>query len=67
MDKVNEDLDYIKKFSKITITKACEKAKVRTNNLWSGKLSKNKIKKIRKIIESSIAELYLYNEDKENE
>ena len=67
MNKVNEDLDYIKKFSKITIVKACEKAKVRTNNLWAGKLSKNKIKKIRKIIESSIAELYLYNEDKENE
>ena len=40
---MNEDLDYIKKFSKITITRACELANVKKNNLWSGKVKKEKI------------------------
>lgn len=63
-----EDLDYIKKFSKISIKSVCEKAKVDTANLYSGKTSKKNIKKVRKYIESNIAELYLLNEENaENE
>lgn len=63
-----EDLDYIKKFSKISIKSVCEKAKVDKANLYSGKTSKKNIKKVRKYIESNIAELYLLNEEKaENE
>ena len=62
---MNEDLDYIKKFSKITITRACELANVKKNNLWSGKVKKEKIKKVRKILESNVAELYLLNEVKD--
>lgn len=61
-----EDLDYIKKFSKISITSVCDKAKVDKANLYAGRTSKKNIKKVRKYIESNIAELYLLNE-KENE
>ena len=61
-----EDLDYIKKFSKISIKSVCDKAKVDKANLYAGKTSKKNIKKVRKYIESNIAELYLINEsDKE--
>lgn len=56
---MNEDLEYIKKFAKITIVKACEIAGVKKQNLWTGKTSKTKIKKVRKILESNVAELYL--------
>lgn len=61
-----EDLEYIKKFSKISIKSVCDKAKVDKSNLYSGKTSKKNIKKVRKYIESNIAELYLYNEDVNN-
>lgn len=61
-----EDLEYIKKFSKISIKSVCDKAKVDKSNLYSGKTSKKNIKKVRKYIESNIAELYLYNEDINN-
>ena len=63
-----EDLDYIKKFSKISIKSVCDKANVDKANLYSGRTSKKNIKKVRKYIESNIAELYLLNErDEENE
>lgn len=61
-----EDLEYIKKFSKISIKSVCDKANVDKANLYSGRTSKKNIKKVRKYIESNIAELYLLNE-KENE
>lgn len=61
-----EDLEYIKKFSKISIKSVCDKAKVDKANLYSGRTSKNNIKKVRKYIESNIAELYLLNEDATN-
>lgn len=61
---MNEDLEYIKSFSKITITKACKIAGIKNkNNLWTGKTKKENIKKVRKILESNIAELYLIKED----
>lgn len=56
---MNEDLEYIRKFAKITIVKACEMAGVKKQNLWTGKTSKENIKKVRKILESNVAELYL--------
>ena len=61
-----EDLDYIKKFSKISIKSICEKAKVDKANLYAGKTSKKNVKKVRKYIESNIAELYLLNNDENN-
>ena len=44
----NEDLDYIKKFSMITIKEACKIARVNASNLWSGRCSKRKLKKLKK-------------------
>lgn len=61
-----EDLDYIKKFSKITLKNVCKKTKVDTSNLFKGKASKKKINKVRRQIESDIARLYLM-EDEMNE
>lgn len=58
-----EDLEYIKKFSKISIKSVCDKAKVDKANLYAGRTSKKNIKKVRKYIESNIAELYLLNDD----
>lgn len=58
-----EDLEYIKKFSKISIKSVCDKAKVDKANLYAGRTSKKNIRKVRKYIESNIAELYLLNDD----
>ena len=58
-----EDLEFIKKFSKITIKKVCEIAKVNRSNLMSGKIKdEEKIKKVRKALESEIAKLYIMEE-----
>ena len=66
-DKViNEDLDYIKKFSMISIKEACKKAKVDSSNVWSGKASKKKIKEVKKILESEVAKLYIIKDEQNN-
>ena len=54
-----EDLDYIKSFSKIKISKACRHFNVDHANLVNGKLSRDIEKKIRKYIESEIANIYI--------
>lgn len=53
------DLDYIKKFSKIKIKNVCEKNHISSSNLWSGRLSKDKIHRIRKAIEAEISNIYI--------
>lgn len=58
-----EDLEYIKKFSKISISKICEKNKIDRANLLNNKTTKKNIKTVREDIESEIAKLYI----KENE
>lgn len=65
--KKSEYLDYIKKFSKISITMACEKAGVNRSNLLNGKASKEKTMKVKKVLESELAKLYLMKEDETNE
>lgn len=60
-----EDLEYIKKFSKITIKNVCDKVKVDKSNLYAGRVNKNKVKKIRKMIENDIATLYILEEDQD--
>lgn len=60
----NEDLDYIKKFSLITIKEVCKKAGVDSSNLWCGRCSKKKIKEVRKMLESEVAKLYIIEDDK---
>lgn len=65
--KDNEDLEYIKKFSQITISEACKLAGVDRSNLWSGRTTKKNIKKVRRIIESCVAELYIIKDLDNNE
>lgn len=61
-----DDLEYIKKFSKITIKNVCEKSNVDKSNVFNGKASKKKINKVRKQIESEVAKLYIIR-DEDNE
>lgn len=60
-----EDLEYIKKFSKITMKSVCEKANVDKANVFSGKASKKKINKVKRQIESEVAKLYVIEVDDE--
>lgn len=53
------DLEFIKKFSKITIKKVCEENGVKPNNLWTGSISKNKLSIIRKAIEAEVGNIYV--------
>lgn len=57
------DLEYIKKFNKIQLTKICKNAKVNRGNLYSGRTKKENIAKVRKTIESEIAKLYILDGD----
>ncbi len=59
-----EDLEYIKKFSKITIKDVCSKAKVNKSNLFAGRTTGENVKKVREEIESEIAKLYIKKEGK---
>lgn len=58
------DLEYIKKFSKITVKNICESLKVDSSNLWAGRTSAAKTKLIRKALEAELAKLVI--EDYEN-
>lgn len=58
-----DDLEYIKKFSQITIREVCNKAGVNPSNLWSGRTSKKNIKKVRKLLESEVARLYIIEDN----
>ena len=59
-----EDLEYIKKFSSITIADACRHFKLDRSNLVNGRLGREKEKKVRKYIENKLAKVYL--EESEN-
>lgn len=61
-----KDLDYIKKFSKISISGICEKNKINRQNLLNNKSTQKNAKIIREEIESEIAKLYI-KEDNKNE
>lgn len=54
-----DNLEYIKKFSKINITKTCKKLRVDRSNLLSGRTTKENIKKVREELESEVAKLYV--------
>lgn len=65
MDKNKEkDLNFIKKFSKITITKVCNNVGVLRQNVITGKTNSEKIRQVREEIESEIAKLYIKKESK---
>lgn len=58
-----DDLEYIKKFSKISIKKVCEKSKANRSNVLSGNASKKTINKVKKQIENEIARLYIIDDN----
>ena len=55
---MSEDLIFIKKFSKITITKACKHFGFNQSNICNGKSTEDATRKVRKYIENEIADIY---------
>lgn len=53
------NLDYIKKFSKITITEACKKCKVSRGNIYNGNVKEEDLKRVKEYLESEVAKLYI--------
>lgn len=53
------DLEYIKKFSKITITGICKKVKINRVNLLTNRSTEKNAKIVREEIESELAKLYI--------
>ena len=53
------DLDYIKKFNSIQITKVCKKLGIDYANLISGRSSSENEEKVRKELEYEFAKLYI--------
>lgn len=64
MKEKNEDLEYIKKFSSISITDVCKKLGVNRGNLLNGRTTKKNMKLVRKGLESEVAKLYLMEDGK---
>ena len=60
-----DDLEYIKRFGKVSLRKACKKCKVDYSNLFNGRVKPEKIKQVKRQIENDLAELYLIIEKKE--
>ncbi len=60
-----EDLEYIKKFSKITISGICERKKIDRTNLLSNRSTKKNARIVREEIESEVAKLYIKNDNEE--
>lgn len=58
MDK-KEYVDFIKNFSKISITSVCKKAGVDRPNVLNGTARKEKIMKVKQVIEEEVAKLYM--------
>ena len=56
------DKDFIKNFSKITLTGICKKLKVNRGNVIAGTTKKQNLKKVREEIESEVAKLYIKEE-----
>jgi hypothetical protein len=57
------DLEYIKKFNSIQITKVCKKLGIDYSNLISGRSSKANEEKVKKELESEFAKLYIKKEE----
>lgn len=53
-----DDLDWIKGFSKITISGVCKELKIDRGNVLNGKASAEKIAAVRKLIENKFDKLY---------
>ena len=53
-----EDLEYIKKFGKITIAEACRHFNINQSNLRRGSYGKEVEKKVRKYLENKLSKIY---------
>lgn len=60
-----KDIEFIKRFSKISIRGACDKHGVKENNLWADKAADEKIEKVKN--ELIISVLMLVLEDLNND
>lgn len=60
-----DDLEYIKKFSKITIKDVCKKSKANRSNVLSGNASKKTINRVKRQLESEVAKLYIIEDNNE--
>jgi hypothetical protein len=49
-----KDLEFIKKYSKISITAICKKIGANRGNVWSGRASTETIHKVREAITSEL-------------
>ena len=58
-----DDLEYIKRFSKISITGICEKKGINRSNLLNNKTTRKNKRVVREEIESELAKLYLKGEE----
>lgn len=67
MDEKQEDLKYIKSFTKISVNKVCKELGFNTRNILVGKATKEKIHLVRKTIEDKQARLYLLEVDNNGE
>lgn len=57
MNEDNEELKWIKAFSKITIANVCKDLKIDKSNLWAGRTSDNNISKVKNEIQKRLREL----------
>lgn len=59
MDTKQEDLEFIKKFTKISVNKVCKELGYNTANILKGKATPERVHKVRRLIEEKQAKLYL--------
>ena len=57
MNEDNEELKWIKAFSKITIANVCKDLKIDKSNLWAGRASDTNISKVKNEIQKRLREL----------
>lgn len=67
MDLKQEDLNFIKKYSKISVNKVCKELGYNTANILKGKATPERVHNVRKLIEEKQAKLYIMEvrDDKE--
>ena len=53
------DIEFIKNFQKITLTRICKELKISRSNIITGRAKKEYINLVRRKIENEIAKLYL--------
>lgn len=59
MDTKQEDLEYIKKFTKISVNKVCKELRYNTANILKGKATTERVHNVRRLIEEKQSKLYL--------